>query len=107
MCPGSSGGKTYPRVFQTQHHQQVKIDDYPALLRAGAASPGVSCAVWAPQFNKDGKVLGYIQGMATKLGQGLEERPCEEQLKTLFVCFGEKKAEGWPHCSLQLPKEER
>lgn len=40
---------------------------------------------WALQFNKDVKVLSYIQRMETKLVQGLEEISYEEQLKTLHL----------------------
>ncbi|KAK4814025.1 hypothetical protein QYF61_004655 [Mycteria americana] len=41
-----------------------------------------------------------------KAGEGLQGMSSEERLEDSgFVSFGEKEAEGQPHCSLQLPEE--
>jgi len=48
---------------------------------------------WAPQFNKDVKVLERVQRRATKLVKGLEGMSYEDWLRTGCLYFGEKEAE--------------
>lgn len=90
MCPGSPEGKIYPRVFQTQHHQQVKY--VIILLYWVLEQPYLECHVqfWALQFNKDVKVLCYN---GNKAGARAGRNCCKEQLNTLHLSVWRK--EGW------------
>lgn len=82
MCPGSPEGKIYPRVFQTQH---MIILLYWVLVQ-----PYLECHVqfWAPQFNKDVKVLSYN---GNKAGARAGRNFCKEQLNTLHLSVLNKR----------------
>jgi len=53
---------------------------------------------WAPQYNKDVKILESIQMRAPKLWQGWRHS-CEEELRAPGLSGLEKR---WPHCFQQL-----
>ena len=56
---------------------------------------------WAPPFQKAVKVRECLQSRATELVEGLEA----VAEGSGSVRFGEKEAEGQPHCPLWLPKK--
>lgn len=94
MCPASPQGQTYPRVFQAQHHQEVKSDGYPALLSIGAALSGVSCAVSGPHsLRRMWKYSVTSREWQQKWYKGWKKYPVRGSRKLCICLFWRK--EGW------------
>ncbi|KAJ7414840.1 hypothetical protein WISP_81238 [Willisornis vidua] len=100
QCPGSQEDQRCPARHQAKHHQPVEGRHCPTLLCIGMASPEILCDFWAPQYEKNIKLLESVQRRTMKMVKGLEEKPYEERLRTLSL-FSLEKTEARPHCSLQ------
>ncbi|RMC14023.1 hypothetical protein DUI87_09110 [Hirundo rustica rustica] len=101
QCPGSQEGQPCPEVHQAQNGQQAR--EGIVLLCSALGRPQLQCwgLVWAPQRKKEIKLSESIQGRARKMVKGFEQKPYEEQLRSLGL-FILEETEGRPHCGLSF-----
>lgn len=104
VWPGSQEGKPHPGVHQTQHHQlwlgsSCWIQPWHGLTLSPVCSAGphsltrVGRSLDGPEEdNRAGGRAGRHILWGAAEGSG-------------FVWFGQKEAQGWCHCSVELPEE--
>ena len=83
MCPGSQTAQPCPGVHQARHSQPAEGGDCPTLHCSGVPSLRALCAVWAPQYKEDIRLLECIQTSGTKMVKGLKSKTYKEWLRSL------------------------